>query len=287
MAERQNKILIVDDDELITDFLSEILSEENYRVAVAHRGTKAIQLSIDQTFDLFILDAKMPEMDGFETCRALRANPDTQNTPVIFITGASDRETKLKALGVGANDFLSKPVDLIELKLQVRNMIKINEYSKLLKNYNVILEKEVNRKTDALNKAFDELRTTHQKIKDGYIDTVYRLTIAAEYKDACTATHLKRISRLSAFLAENLGLNQTHIENISIASPMHDIGKIGIPDTILLKPGKLTAEEFKVMQNHTVLGQKILEGSESEIIQTAERMVVATPVSSEAKTFPW
>lgn len=217
----------------------------------------------------------MPGMDGYEVCRQLRVKEGIDHIPVIFITALDDRESRLKGLKVGANEFLTKPIDRSELFIRVQNLLRVKEYEDFLNNYNRTLEAMVNQRTQQLDKAYKDLEAAHERIKKGYLDTIYRLTLAAEYKDEDTANHLRRISFYSQYLSKEMGMSSEFSEVIFYASPMHDIGKIGIPDIILFKPGRLTPDEFEIAKNHTVIGGKILGGSDSEILQMAERIALS------------
>ncbi len=216
----------------------------------------------------------MPGMDGYEVCRQLRIKTETDRIPVIFITALDDRDSKLKGLSVGANEFLTKPVDRSELFIRVRNLLKVKEYEDFLNDYNRTLEAMVHQRTEQLERAYKDLESAHENVKKAYLDTIYRLTLAAEYKDEDTANHLRRISFYSQFLSKEIGMSSEFAETIFYASPMHDIGKIGIPDAILFKPGRLTPEEFEIAKKHTIIGGLILKGSESEILKMAERIAL-------------
>jgi putative two-component system response regulator len=251
-----------------------MLESEGYDVSMASNGEEAIQRAITIRPDLILLDIMMPGMDGYEVCRELRIKEDTNRIPVIFITALDDRESKLKGLKVGANEFLTKPVDRTELFIRVNNLLKVKEYEDFLNDYNRTLEAMVHQRTLQLERAFKDLEAAHDRIKKGYLDTIYRLTLAAEYKDEDTANHLRRISFYSQYLSKEIGMSSEFSEIIFYASPMHDIGKIGIPDAILFKPDRLTPEEFEIAKTHTLIGGKILNGSESEILQMAERIAL-------------
>ncbi|MFN3395794.1 MAG: HD domain-containing phosphohydrolase [Thermodesulfovibrionales bacterium] len=267
-------MLVVDDDEINLKLLSSILESEGYDVLKATNGPHAIASARDHLPDLILLDIMMPGMDGYEVCRQLRLKKETDHIPVIFITALDDRESKLKGLKVGANEFLTKPVDRSELFIRVQNLLKVKEYEDFLNDYNRTLEAMVHQRTMQLEEAYKDLESAHERVKKGYLDTIYRLTLAAEYKDEDTANHLRRISFYSQHISKEIGMPKEFSEIIFYASPMHDIGKIGIPDAILFKPGRLTPEEFEIAKNHTVIGGKILNGSESEILQMAERIAL-------------
>lgn len=251
-----------------------MLESVGYDVLTATNGSEAIQKATGESPDLILLDIMMPGMDGYEVCSKLRIKEETNRIPVIFITALDDRESKLKGLKVGASEFLTKPVDRSELFIRVQNLLKVKEFEDFLSDYNRTLEAMVNQRTQQLERAYKDLETAHERVKKGYLDTIYRLTLAAEYKDEDTANHLRRISFYSQYLSKEIGMSPEFSETIFYASPMHDIGKIGIPDAILFKPGRLTPEEFEVAKNHTVIGGKILNGSDSEILQMAERIAL-------------
>ncbi|MDH3974467.1 MAG: response regulator [Deltaproteobacteria bacterium] len=249
------KILLVDDEKLVRAMIADELVSLGYRVWQAASGNEALEIVKERLPDAVILDIVMPGMDGYEVCTLLKGVKRTKHIPVVMLTGLSDKESKHKGLEVGAIDFLNKPVDMLELSIRLRNILKIKEYNDLLKDYSERLEKEVGAKT--------------KELKTSFIDTIYRLTLAAEHKDKCTASHLKRVSHYTAFLASSLGMTAKEREVIFHASPMHDIGKIGIPDRVLLHPGRLSLEEFELMKKHTTIGGKILGGSDSLYIKSA------------------
>jgi putative two-component system response regulator len=172
-------------------------------------------------------------------------------------------DDRVKALEVGADDFLSKPVDNTELRARVNSSLKVKAYNDHMRNYQKELEAEVAKRTEELRQAF-------QKIKLASLDTIFRLSQAAEYKDEDTGSHIKRMSHYAAAVARKLGLDDSAVETILYAAPMHDVGKIGIPDKILLKPAKLDPDEWAIMKQHTTIGANILKGSDAEFIKMAE-----------------
>lgn len=253
---KEKRILIVDDEERNLKLLEKILNREGYIVEKAVNGVEALQKTGEFSPDLILLDIMMPEMDGYEVCRRIKMNPSTQNIPIIMVTGLTDRDSRLEGLKVGANEFLNKPVDMTEIGIRVKNILKVKEFEDFLLDHNKRLETLVAERTKQLRNAF--------------VDTVFRLTLAAEYKDEDTGAHIKRMSLYSKTLAQHLGLSEGEIDTIYYASPMHDIGKIGIPENILFKPERLTDEELEIMKTHTTIGGKILHGSDSEILKSAE-----------------
>lgn len=269
MGDRK-KILVVDDEEQNVKLLSSLLRAEGYETETASNGREAVEKVKAVSPDLVLLDIMMPDMDGYEACSLIKNDAETANIPVVIVTALSDRESKLRGLEVSANEFLTKPIDRIELVLRVKNLLRIKDYEDFMISHNQRLEQEVRRRTYELQIAMDDIESAHQEIKSSYIETIYRLTLAAEFKDEDTATHIKRISYYCRLLAEQMGQSAEFCETIFYAGPMHDIGKIGIPDHILLKPGKLTAEEFDIIKSHTTIGARILSHSSSGYLAAAE-----------------
>ncbi len=269
------QILICDDEKQLTEVFQAILKEEGYACDVVHNGEDAIYQVYEKEYDLILLDVRMPGLDGYEVCTIIKKSDKLKDVPVLFLTGLRDYESRLRGLEVGANDFISKPVEAPELILRVRNMVKLREYSKFLKKYNVTLEAEIERKTGKIRRMNKNLIQANEQIKDAYIDTVYRLSMAAEYKDSDTTEHLLRISSLSSLFASILGMSEKEVERMYFASPMHDIGKIGIPSEILLKKGKLTDKEFEVIKRHPIIGGELLSGSNSEILKYAASIALS------------
>jgi len=275
MKKMTNKILIVDDDETNLKLMSAILKNYDYAFETARNGLEALQKTKEFSPNLILLDVMMPGMDGYETCKRLKQDPATQHIPVVMVTALIDKDSRVAGLDAGANDFLTKPVDRIELILRTRNLLKVKELENFLQDHNIILEKEVAEKTEELREAFQNLDNAYGEIKKSYIDTIQRLTIVAEYKDEETAFHIKRVGYYCSVMAKYLGLSEKNVEIISYASPMHDIGKISVPSEILLKRGKLNPEEFTLMKTHTTIGGNIFHNSVSELLQMAERIALS------------
>jgi putative two-component system response regulator len=228
MTTRTATVLIVDDQVSNLKLFEVLIKAKGHLTQTASNGETALAMVAKQPPDLILLD-------------------------VIMVTSLDDHSARLSGLNAGVEEFLTKPVDSAELWVRVRNMLRMKEYSDLLDNHNKILEHKVKERT--------------QQLHDSYIETIFTMTRAAEYKDEDTGLHVRRISYYSKYLAEALGLDSAFIENIFHASPMHDIGKIGIPDAVLLKPGKHTPEEFEIMKTHSALGAEILAGTKSPYLQ--------------------
>lgn len=251
----EEKILLVDDEEINLKILINYLAPEGYDVDTACNGEEAVLKSKEYRPDLIVLDIMMPIMEGYEACRLIKSDSDTKNIPIIIATALHDRESKLKGLESGANDFLSKPIDRSELIIRVRNLLKIKAFEDFMLKHNQILEQEVRERTEDVRNMSNEM--------------VQRLTAAAEYRDEATGAHIARIGFYSNKIAGAMNLTTEFIENITFASQLHDIGKIGISDSILLKPGTLTREEFETIKSHTTIGERILSGSDHENIRLA------------------
>jgi putative two-component system response regulator len=249
------KILLVDDDESNLRLLTKWLVMAGYDTEYALNGEEAVQKTRDVRPDLIILDIMMPVMDGYEACRILKKDQETKNIPIIMVTALNDREARLKGLSVSANDFLSKPIDLTELTIRVKNLLKIKAFDDFMFRHNQILEKQV------LERTLD--------LKNMTTEMVLKLTTAAEFRDTETGAHIARIGYYAGQMAEALRKPKDFIEAITFASPLHDIGKIGIPDNILLKPGPHTRDEFEIMKTHAAIGERILAGSTHPSIQMA------------------
>lgn len=278
---KKHKILIVDDEPMNLKVISFILESDGYAYETAANGVEALEKTKSFSPDLICLDIMMPEMDGYEVCRRLKEDPSTQHIPVVMITALADKEARLKGLHSGANDFLTKPVDTSELILRAKNLLKVKEFEDFLKRHNELLESEVLQRTVQLRTALDnlgrvneDLRRTQEAVKIGYIDTITRLTIVAEFKDEDTGSHIKRISYYSALMAKQLGWTKENIEIMTYASPMHDIGKVGIPTDIILKPARLNPEEFALMKTHTTIGGRILASPMSKFLEMAQSIAL-------------
>ena len=266
--EEKKKILVVDDEERNLRLMEAMLIPLGHEVSLARDGEAALGMVKNISPDLILLDIMMPKMDGFEVARRLKADDETKIIPIVMATSLREIEDRVKALEAGADDFLSKPVDKIELRARVNSLLKVKAYNDHMRNYQKELEAEVAKRTQELRRAFE-------KIKVASLDTIYRLSKAAEYKDEDTGAHILRVSNYSAAVARKMGLDEDTVESILYAAPMHDIGKIGTPDRILLKPGKLDADEWEIMKQHAVNGGRILEGSDAEFIKLGEVIAIS------------
>jgi putative two-component system response regulator len=263
------RILVVDDEAAVRRLLERLLVAEGYEVLLAEDGEAALSLAWSGRIDTVLLDMRMPGMSGLDVCRQLRGDPRTAHTPVLFVTGASDRLFRREALQAGASDFVAKPFDEVELLARLRNSVRLKLYYDGVARERVDLHHTVERRTHDLEAATTRLERLQHELAVARHETIERLARAAEYRDDETAAHLHRMSHYCHLLGQRVGLEDYACEMLRIASPMHDVGKVGIPDHILLKPGRLTPDEFQIMKQHAEIGYRILSGSNSELVQLA------------------
>lgn len=258
------KILIVDDEPHNLLLLRTLLAHMGHQVREATNGVDALK-ALDSGIDLVLSDVMMPGMNGFELVRRMRELPDLDDVPAIMVTTLGDKNSRLKAVEAGAMDYISKPLDPLELRVRVEAGLRMKQKSDEIRKYQSELAAMVEERTQALHTALAELRESN-------LDMVYRLAAAAESKDPETAAHLLRMSNYCALLAAKLGLPPDEVDIILHASPLHDIGKIAIPDAILMKPGPLDEDEWRIMRTHTLHGARILANSPNRILQVAEEI---------------
>ena len=218
------KILIVDDEMGARSGLSTLLRREGFEVDEASDGPSALAQCVASRPDLILLDIVMPEMDGFEVCRQLKASPEMRLTPVVLITGLSATEDRIKGINAGADDFLSKPIDFNELLARARSLLRLKQFTDELENAENVL---------------------------------FSLAYSIEARDPYTRGHCERLSEMSAQLGKNVGLPDEYIKALRRAGIVHDIGKVAVPDAILLKAGPLSKGELQVMQMHPIIGERI------------------------------
>ena len=268
--DRIRRILVVDDESSNRDLLTKMLKALGYYVDSAIDGLKALDQLKQFGYDLILLDVMMPGMDGFEVVRKIRSGTEYKDIPICMVTGLAGREDRLRAVEAGANDFIVKPFDMMELKIRTHSMLVEKESREALKRYQAELEETVAKRTEALQHALQAKEEAQRKTYLAQLETIERLALAAEHRDKETSFHIKRVSRYSHMIAIKLGLSPEECELILNATPMHDVGKIGIPDAILLKAGKLSHSEFEIMKKHTEIGAIILSGSSSDLLRAGE-----------------
>jgi putative two-component system response regulator len=256
-------ILVVDDTDMNLRLLEALLLPMGYEVLKAVNGQDAIEKAKEMHPDVILMDVMMPVMDGFEATKLLKLDEETRIIPVVMVTALREANDRVKALEVGADDFISKPFDKSELRTRVKTLVSLKAHSDFLRNYQQQLETEVARKTNQLQNTLAALQTAS-------LDSINRLSRAAEYRDEDTGKHILRMSGYSKVIARKMGCSDKTSERILYAAPMHDVGKIGIPDNVLLKPGKLNPDEWEIMKQHTIIGAGILSGSWTGIVRLAE-----------------
>jgi len=251
-------IMVVDDTPANLKLLQEMLQTQGYLVLAFPRGAMALAAAAKNPPDLILLDIQMPEMDGFEVCKRLKADKTLAEIPVLFISALTETTDKVKAFAVGGVDYVSKPFQFEEVHARVETHLRLRRLQAQLEKHNLHLEDLVAEKVE--------------EISDSQLATILAVSKLAEYRDDETGQHIERTRVYCKIIAEKLrddrsfagSINNRFIENIYHAAPLHDIGKVGISDNILLKPGKLTAVEFEIMKTHTIIGAMTLHASYSK-----------------------
>ena len=270
-------LLIVDDDPYVLESISSLLKEFGYFVFACHSAAEAMEKIQEITVDAVLTDIKMPGVTGIELLQHIHTH--NQQMPVILMTAFAELEIAVDAIKRGAFDFITKPYNPDYLVHSVDKAVKYTRLIQMEKNYKVMLE-------DTVRKRTKELADALQMVKNIAKEITTRLTTVAEYRDTDTGAHIYRIGLYSNKIAESLNMPSDFVETVTFASSMHDIGKIGIPDNILLKPGPLTKEEFDVMKTHTAMGEKILTGSSYPMIQLAASIALNHHERWDGKGYP-
>ncbi len=268
MEKSLSSVLIVDDTPFNIDVLLGAL-DADYDIIVATDGPSALEILHETLPDLILLDVMMPGMNGFDVLARLKADPKTASIPVIMITALADADNKIKGLSLGAVDYISKPFNVEEVKVRVKNHLNLVIARRELEELNRVLEEKV------------RLRTLHIKLTQE--TTIETLSALAEHRDPETGAHIRRTKTYVLTLAEALKsheeykqtLTADYIEKLVISAPLHDVGKVAVPDHILLKPGKLTFDEFEVMKKHTTIGYEALKVAERRLGQDSFLKVAA------------
>ena len=260
-------ILIVDDEEPIRRLLGYLLEPHGYKVALAGEAREARQRMESGSYALVLCDVNMPGESGMDLIRHILTQ--YPSTAVIMITGLDSPVLANAALDMGAFGYVIKPFEANEVLINVANALRRRKLEIENAMHRENLEEVVRTRTIALQQALEWLERSEKELRLSREETIQRLAIAAEFRDSSTAQHIQRMSHYCELLARRYGLSPERCDLIRTASPMHDIGKIGTPDHVLLKPGKFTPEEFKVITQHTEIGYRILAGSDSELLKVA------------------
>lgn len=249
------RVLLVDDTKTNIDILVQTLKDD-FKLGVALNGRKALDYISRNPVDLILLDVLMPEMDGYDVCCKLKENPATRDIPIIFITAMDSPEHKTRGFEMGAVDYITKPFDVTEVKARVKTHLTLITAQAELRDQNRILERKVKERT--------------RELEETQLEIINRLGLASEYRDECTGHHVQRMSEYCRLLGKAAGMPEEEYELLALASTMHDAGKIGIADNILLKPGALNDEEWAEMKRHSIIGGELLSGGRSKLMQLAE-----------------
>ncbi len=256
------RILIVDDEQAYIQLLGRFLESIGYRnVRSTSDPFEVASIVVEFDPDLILLDLRMKGLDGIAVMQQLQPYTSRFYLPILVLTGDISEDAKRTSLSNGAKDFLNKPFDLTEVRLRIENLLETRFLHLALQEQNAMLERRVRERT--------------RELDDTRLEVWERLSLAADYRDDATGRHTKRVSTFSAAIARELGLREAEVETIRLAAALHDIGKIGIPDSILLKPGPLSPEEKALMETHTTIGARMLSGSRSEMLHVAEQIAAA------------
>ncbi|MBS0336641.1 MAG: response regulator [Proteobacteria bacterium] len=249
------RVLIVDDQPLTRELMTLVVQAQGYKTLIATNGAEALAIAAKRSLDLVILDVVMPGMDGFEVTRRLRAEERTRILPIVIVSALDDKESRIKGLAAGADDFLTRPVDRLELKIRLQNLLRMKRFQDQLAGQNAVLERKVELRTEELERSNRE--------------TIHTLIRAAAHRDDESGAHVKRMGLYSTLLSQRVGLDAQFCVTIGFASQLHDIGKIGIPDRILEKPEALGDEEWEIMKTHTEIGGRMLALNSSPYLAMA------------------
>jgi len=242
----KSRIVFVDDEAQVLEGLKRMLScmDEDWEMTFLSSSDEALDLMAANPYDAVVSDLRMPGIDGFELLQKLRGSEKTGDVPVVILTGAGEDDLKRQAIEYGATDLLNKPVAREDLLARINSMLRLKAVQDELKRHNALLEQRVRERT--------------AELEASRIEIIWRLAKAGEYRDEETGNHIMRVGCYCRILAEELGMERRFTELLFLTSPLHDVGKIGIPDSILLNKGKLAPEEWRIMQSHCAVGEAIL-----------------------------
>ncbi len=278
---RQANILVVDHHKLNIAMIKKVLQRDGYEGAQSTQDPfSVVSFCEEENIDLIILDIKMPKLDGFGVINSLREElGETSIPPVLIVTDVAEQKFQREALTCGARDYIVRPFDIREFLARVHNLLEVRQAHQIVKFQKNVLEEKVQERTR-------ELRAAHDELQDSRLEVVWRLGRAAEYRDNETGLHIVRMSHIAAVLARAYGMDEESTDLLLVASPMHDIGKLGIPDSVLLKPGKLNAEEWTIMQTHAQIGADILVGGHSNLMIMAREIALSHHEKWDGSGYP-
>lgn len=279
------RVLAVDDDEASRKAMAFALTRFGHEVEVAGDAVEA-RARMRLGVSLVLADADMPGMDGFDLARSVRQDPEWEDIPILMVTGLVGRQHRLRAVEVGVNDFIAKPWDVEELFLRTEALLQAKTSLDGIKRRSAVLKAELARQEESLRRTLDDLAAAQRTGRNAHLAAVEVLVHAAEYKDPDTAAHVSRMRWYVDLLARTLGLPPRQVELLREGSAMHDVGKIGVPDAILLKPGPLTEEERRVMQGHTVIGARILEYGDADELRMGRTIALSHHERWDGKGYP-
>ncbi len=274
----KNTLLVVDDDPYVLESISTLLRTFDYTVHACQNANDAMEVIKNNVVVVVLTDIKMPRVTGIELLKKIHAY--NQQIPVILMTAFAELDVAVDAIKQGAFDFITKPYNPDYLLHSVEKAVKYTSFIQMEKNYKTMLEETVRIRTR-------ELADALLMVKKMSAEVIQRLTSVAEYRDTDTGAHIARIGLYSNKIAEALGMSADFVETITFASPMHDLGKIGIPDSILLKPATLTREEFEIMKKHAAIGAEMLAGSTYPGIQVAASVALNHHERWDGKGYPY
>ena len=282
------RILMVDDQPSNLKVLEAVLGGAGYtNLRTISDPSMVVSSVLNEGADVVLLDLHMPGLDGIAVMKALSdALPGAESVPIVVLTADVTREARERALRAGAKDFLVKPLDATEVVLRVANLLETRALHLSMRAHNERLEELLGQRTTAMWSSITQVEEVQEELRLSRRETVARLSMAAELRDTETGAHIERMSRYCALLAKTIGTDERRAELIRLASQMHDVGKIGIPDSILLKPGPLTPKERTVMQAHTEIGHRILAGSRSELLQLAATIALTHHERIDGSGYP-
>ncbi|MEA2451610.1 MAG: cyclic di-GMP phosphodiesterase [Actinomycetota bacterium] len=267
MNEPRERLLVVDDDELSLKLLVRVLSAGGYDCSTAISAEEAKEKLKDEEFALILSDVEMPGSSGIDLLEEVARS--YRDTATLMVTGVDDADLANRALHMGAYGYVIKPFEANEILINVTNALRRRQLEIENRNHRERLEDLVKERTQELWKAIQELEQAHETLRHSREETIHRLAIAAEFRDDETQRHTERMSRYCELIARLAGKDDRDCDLIRSASVMHDVGKIGVPDSILLKAGPLDAEEAEIMRSHCEIGHKILSGSDWELLNLA------------------